>query len=301
MVADWSDRAAHMVVLRAIAADERLHRSLVLKGAYATEALTGIPRSTQDIDLTEGADPEPLVAFEMEGTAGRLKELFRVSVERYCDEPGSHWRVAATSAKPRPPRPHPFGWGGYRVNVTLVYRRRPQRVVAIDLSQGDLTAGTVLLSCDLEHLTLAQETSRLVLVGYSAEQIIAEKLRAFLQALRPHLEKIGANLRRPRPPRVQDIHDIAALHRVRENRLSFEELANSFRQKCAAKAVDCSGSADFLPDPGSLDLYREIYEGESDLARIPFTEAWSAMMEIVERVTREFEPPGRFPRPAPRG
>jgi hypothetical protein len=290
-----------MVVLRAIAADERLRRSLVLKGAYATEALTGIPRSTQDIDLTEGTDGEPLVAFEVAETARRLKDLFRVSVGRYCEESESDWRVAATSARPRPPRPHPFGWDGHRVNVTLVYRRRPQRLVAIDLSQGDLTAGTVKLSCDLDHLTLARRTSRLVLVGYSAEQIIAEKLRAFLQALRPYLEKIGANLRRPRPPRVQDIHDIAALHRARGSRVSFEELADSFRRKCAAKAVDCLGAGDFLPDPGSLDLYREIYEAESELARIPFAEAWSTMMGIVQRITRDFEPPGRFPRPTPRG
>ncbi|MFC1705930.1 nucleotidyl transferase AbiEii/AbiGii toxin family protein [Planctomycetota bacterium] len=278
-------------MLRAVAGHDKLKQVLVLKGAYATEAITGTERSTTDIDLTARQD---FCTFDQAGEES-LKHLFFVAVEQHLEVHDRDWTLETTSARKKPKgNRHPFGWDGFFVKVTLLYRRREQQVVELDVSFGDFTSGTVHLECCTTGLRLTEEQSTHVLEAYSPEQVIAEKLRAFLQQLPTHRKKIGA---RANPPRVRDIRDIAVLMDSTEDALDWESLAASFRDKCAAKSVDCRSPADFAPEPDSKALYRELYNDDEELRSVPFERAWKRMIEVVDRLIDGFGPPGEFPPP----
>lgn len=286
-------RVAHLLVLRAFALDEELCGALVLKGAYATEAITQRQRSTLDIDLTEGPERKLAATYDRAGEQA-LKSSFHRAVSRFLIGVDEGWSLETVSAQKAPrDNPHPHGWDGFRIKITLLYRRRRQHVVPIDLSFGDATDELVRLSCDRETIEIAGPSSRCVLRSYSPEQIVAEKLRAFLQHLEPYQTKIGATHRTP--PRVRDLHDIAALVAACGEALGLRQIADAFRLKCAAKSVDCEGVTAFFADEGAITLYQQLYENDRDLAEISFEQAWQAVTALLERLFAERPPPGRFP------
>ena len=291
MVGESSKRDAHLLVLRAVGAHAELARVLVLKGAYATEAITGVSRSTLDIDLTGRSE---FCSFDRAGER-RLKQLFYDAIDDFCEEQAPEWSIYTVSAKRQPRKGQKFGWDAFEAKVTLLHRGKEQHVVELDVSFGDFFGEDEALYCEHGKLRLAAAAEEIHFIGYSAEQIVAEKLRAFLQKLPRHREKLGNDRALPR---VRDIHDIAAIRSHAQKEISLEKTALAFRSKCEARSVDCEGIEDFIPEPDSEETYRKLYEDDESLNGIPFEKAWESMCALLRDLFAEFDPPGVFPLPA---
>jgi len=155
MVVEWNDREEQLIVIRAISDDTTLRRCLVLKGAYATEAITGVRRSTTDIDLTSRE-----VWCPRDRKGGKyLKTVFTRAMRNHTEKLNRDWSLYAVSAKKQPQqKQHRFGWDGFRIKVTLQYRGQRHHVVDLDISFDDFTTGTIPLECDLANIHPAGDT-----------------------------------------------------------------------------------------------------------------------------------------------
>ncbi len=294
---DLSLPAEALLVLEAIASDPELRERLVLKGAYATEAVTQIRRSTRDIDLTSRSQ---WLSPDETGKA-TLRRLLLDAIHRHCQHRADGWTVYAVSVdkSPRGMRQR-YGWDGFSAKITLQYRAGRQHVVELDISSGDYAGSATRLHVDrsTNRIGVAEDQSTPGLYAYSPEQNVAEKLRAFLQKLPAHRAKLKLA---PALPRVRDIHDVAAIVRARGAGLSLAAISESFVAKCKAKAVDCESAADFEPSPDARESFRGLYDEEFEFVQdaIPFDDAWAEMMELAHVLTTRFPAPGRFPLPTP--
>lgn len=286
-----SGGVAELLVLRAVAAHPELGKLLVLKGAHAVEALTGISRATRDLDLT---------TRNASGTAGRdqatyYKHAFYQALETYLEDHHDDWTVYTTSADPRPSaRPHRFGWDGFLVKVNLQHLRKGQHVVEIDLSFGDCTDGVVSLAWPGGTPRIQPGETPGALACYSHEQAIAEKLRAWLQKLPPNLQKVGGYVDL-QLLRVRDLHDLHLL--LAHDGLDWGLLGRCFVEKCRARFVDCRGIADLLPPELELDYVRALYISETSLNAVPFENAWDSVQKLVQALESNGHLPGEVPLP----
>lgn len=302
MVTDRLQRDAQRVVLRAVAGDERLAHVLVLKGALAAEAITQRPRSTRDIDLTA---ERCFVSFDRSGEQS-VKKWFRECLENHFDSGHDEdWSLSATSAKMKPSRKgrHKHGWDGYQVRVTLLHRGSNQQVIPIDLSFGDFTGRCIDLDCGPGAPRIAGPKPPLFkLRGYSVEEQIGEKLRAFLQRLPQYQHKTGVS--HPRPFRVRDVRDIHHLVNVAlgsDLGLDWDILGKSFNEKCRAKCVDCHGLPSFVQGEEILEQVESLYAAEFSAPEVPFRVAWTSLERVVDEIGRATGFPGDLPLPTDSG
>lgn len=287
---DLGQRRAAAVVLRAVAADPELGPLLVLKGALAAEAITRRVRSTRDVDLSARS------RFCSPDDAGRdrIRVLFTVALRRYCDASDEGWHLFSLSAEKRPrgSRAGRFGWDGFRVKATLQFRSRAHHVVEVDVSFGDFRGGVIHLECLGDVLRVAEHGT---IAAYSAEEQIAEKLRAFLQKLPAHTRKIGRG--DGELPRVRDLGDIHALIGAAGDTLDWQFIADAFREKCRGRLVDCTGVTDFAPEPHFVAWYRSLYLDEHPGDPIDFDTAWTTVLAAVREVCARGGAPGILPLP----
>lgn len=145
MVMRSEDREREVfVVLRAIAGSPSLRDTLYLKGAYATEGHTRLPRSTQDVDFT---------AIEMLGTPNSdgersIKGLFIDVMENHLEIHDRGWRLHEVSVHKSPSsKRHPRGWDSFEVKITLQVRGRTRYTVKLDTTSEDHPIDTVEISC----------------------------------------------------------------------------------------------------------------------------------------------------------
>ena len=282
---------AVFVVLRAISGNTFLREMLYLKGAYATEGHTGRPRSTQDVDFTVA---EMLGTPNAEGER-KVKRLFIEAVENHLElqDRDRDWSLYQVSVNKSPSsKRHPRGWDSFEVRITLRIRGRARHTVKLEITPEDDPIDSVEISCETGAVAEAESSAANTVKTYSAAEIVAEKLRAFLQSLPPYRIKMGGG---DRTPRVRDIWDIAVLVEMLGDQLDVESVARKFQRKCASRLVDCCSVDDYSPKPDSIEIYRQNYEADDELATIPFNVAWKTMIELVGRIENEFGLPGAFP------
>lgn len=290
MVAVRGDRRAVLLVLEGVARQPELGGVFVLKGAYATEAVTGTTRGTADLDLTAVESPWGLDKDAEQA----LKKLLAEAALDACEVDGADWTFVSSSVRKAPkwPRSHPHGWDSFGAKVTLLFRRSQQHEVELDLSFGDLCGDAVRLEVRSGVLSKSPNGP---IAAYGAEEIVAEKLRAFLQRLPPYKEKFG------RPygvPRVRDIRDVVAVVRAVPD-LRWAHVSSLFAQKCRVRSVDCCSVDDFLPDGVQIEQLAALYRDDPELADQPFEHAWPAFLDTAARVG-SFGWPGVQPLPPPR-
>ena len=279
------------VVFRAISASADLRETLFLKGAYAIEGLTGLSRSTKDVDFSV---VEALAAPDSEGEAA-VSRLFADAVENHLQVRDPEWSLRTISVHRSPkPRAHPRGWDSFKIGITLRFRGRAEYTVRLDVTPEQPPIDAVELSFEEGAIAVAERPEIDTMKSYSGAEALAEKLRAFLQSLPPHRSKIGGG---NRPPRVRDIRDIAAIMKTIGDRTDIETVVAIFARKCRSRYVDCTSVGDFAPEPGSIEIFRQAYENDKELAEIPFDEAWNLMMELVRRISSGYGLPGTFPLP----
>lgn len=280
---------AVFVVLRAISGNPFLREMLYLKGAYATEGHTGRPRSTQDVDFTVA---EMLGTPNPEGER-TVKRLFTEAVENHLELQDRDWSLYQVSAHKSPSsKRHPRGWDSFEVRITLQVRGRTRHTVKLEITPEDHPIDSVEISCETGAVAEAESSAANTVKTYTAAEIVAEKLRAFLQSLPPYRKKMGGG---ERTPRVRDIRDIAVLVEMLGDQLDIESVARKFQRRCASRLVDCCSVDDYSPKPDSIEIYRQNYEADDELATIRFNVAWKTMMELVSRIENEFGLPGAFP------
>ena len=214
-------------------------------------------------------------------------------VEDHLENHDREWSFYGVSIHKNPSsNPHPRGWDSFEVKITLQFRGRKRHTVKVEISPETPPIDSVRFSCRTGKVARGGAPISETLKAYSGAEIVAEKLRAFLQSLAPHRAKIGGG---GRLPRVRDIWDIAALANTLGDQLEIEEIAKAFKRKCESKLVDCSSVDDFTPKPDSVEIYRQAYEADQELASIPFEHAWSTMTDLVSRIQRKHGLPGVFP------
>lgn len=279
---DLRHREAQLAVLSVLGKSKEFREAFVLKGAMQVEAITQMSRSTRDLDLTVKAMPYSLDDAGRKELRRQLDLVLRPGIRNA--PPAGEWALVevGVTKRPRGPRPGTLGHDGFRATITLHRRGAKQTPVIVDFSSGDLIGPPVAVAFVDGRLALARDRGgETVIYGYSAEEAIAEKLRAFLQKLPAHLSKIGRAA--DEKLRVRDICDVAQMIRVCEG-LDWPQVADKFAEKCRRRDVDCAGPDDFLALEGGLATIEAVYESEDLHRNLPFSDAWSLFWGAVERV-----------------
>ncbi len=284
-VDDLLQRQAQLSVLEVLSRSPQFGGRIVVKGAMQVEAVTGRSRSTRDLDLAFVVKP-----YTFDDTGRRdLKLHLDLALRRPIRKspPAGEWSLVdiRVEKRPRGPQPGRHGHDGFAGHVTLHRRGREQVTVKIDFSWDDFVGPAVHYEVVGDALTPAPPAHRSPILGYSAEEAVAEKLRAFLQKLPPHLRKIGRPELDERP-RVRDICDVANLLRACSE-LEWPRVADLFGQKCRIRQVDCDGPQAFEAATGGVAGLMVAYRTERLDEVLPFEEAWAGFCLAVARVEEQ--------------
>jgi hypothetical protein len=266
-VAEGRVRFAQGSVLRAVAGSRALNRTLVFKGGNALDFVWYPNRSTQDLDFS--AD---MAALDPTWDLARIGDQLRDGLVRALRAAAPELTLAVQRFAQQPPGnpAKPFITYGGAVGYALP----DQRPLAARLRAGLPSPQVIPFDISLNEVICADE---LVLLARSqslrvstAEDIVAEKLRALLQ------QTLRNRTRR------QDLLDIAALLRAGVP-LNPVRVADYLLRKAAAREVAVSRVALLAPDlfaRASVD-YDQL-AGTARRVFIPFLEASTLVRGFIE-------------------
>jgi hypothetical protein len=268
-------------VLAAFAQHPPLRDVLIFKGARILNLRLG-EESRQSLDIDSNLD----VAFATDKNLQELKEYLRTeseqAVRRYFDaQDPVRYRVTAVRVESRPPKhPHPRGWDGFGIVLSLGDRRHAN-VRGLPSVEIDVATPEALGRHAVSELRLGESTIR----AYSTERIAGEKLRAFLSTLPAYPEKIGRQAETT--VRVKDLYDLARIarrHAVVDGQF-WLTVGEEFRLACASRYIDCEGLCTFSQE---LATTRKRYEADPTIPKdIAFEEAWHTIAQVVALFARQ--------------
>lgn len=262
-------RLAQYTILRAIASSRVLRELLVFKGGNALDFIWSPNRSTRDLDFSldmSKLNQKDSLETELETLLSRT--LFRT---------GRELGVTAVvhSVRRQPPR-EDMTWATYTARVGYALPDDKWNRTRLEEGQSSTLVVPVEISInepigDDYSLELAgTETLRVS----TLEDIVAEKLRAFLQQ--------KGNLRNRRRP--QDLLDI--VHLLRSNKsLDIDKVSHFLLTKAAARDVPVSKAA--FQDVELKERAQYGYDNLRDTVRkdfIPFNEALRLLYGFVEQL-----------------
>ena len=263
-------RFAQYAVLRAIASSARLREILVFKGGNALDFVWSPNRSTLDLDFS--VDMERLGGRDLLGA--ELAELFSRALPLLGRDLGI--ATSVHGVKRQPP-------GAGKTFVTYIarigYALPDDTRNRTRLEAGQPSTNVVPVEVSLNEPIGADE--RLPLGGgtrslriSTIEDIVAEKLRAFLQ-------QKGTIRNRNRP---QDLLDIAHILR-RQIPLDTAKTSRFLLEKAEARNVPVSKAA--FRDSELVVRARQGYDALGDTVRedfVPFDEALKLLLGFVEEL-----------------
>lgn len=170
---------------------------------------------------------------------------------------------------------HPFGQIDYRIQVE--YPTGASLPIKLEITGAEPVVFP-LMSMPLIHL-FKDEPVEHEARCYRLDEIVIEKLRAFLQA-RQNLARRNW-LNRPR-----DLYDLWYLYGQREQRIEWSALREPLAVKAHARGLTCGGPEDFK-HPAVLREYRRQWEPrlrEFVPVLPPFDEAVAAFTDMLEEV-----------------
>ena len=255
------------ITLHAIALERRLGQSLVLKGGLLLAIAYGSPRFTSDLDFT---------AREFSADAPEsLRALLDPALVRAAATLGyADLRCRVQTVKPKP-RPAMFaGADAPALKVTIGSvaggpgeRRSLEAGMASDVLELDVSYREPLVSIEEVALLGRVEPAAAprTLLVYSLAEIVAEKLRAYLQ-----------QTERDRGRR-QDVYDLAYLVGEHGAGLDRAAILAALRTKALARGIE--------PAPGMIDdpdrigrARRDWHTLKAEVGRIPEFEACFAVV-----------------------
>jgi len=216
-------RQVMAIILNAVALVPSFRGRLVFKGGALLAVAHDSPRLTRDLDFTARADdPEEFAAgFAAEMDRGLDRARARLGY--------AQWRCRVQGKLKRQPR-------NFAADRFPALRARIGYARTGSKDEAQLTAGncTNVIDVEISFREPVIETEELQLVAsnglieaYSLNEVIAEKLRAYLQQ--------GIRNRRRR----QDIYDVAYLirHHADEGGIDRVTVLRALLEKCAARNV----------------------------------------------------------------
>lgn len=257
------------MILRAIASSRTLRELLVFKGGNALDFIWSPNRSTRDLDFS--VDMAKLNTKDLLET--ELESLLSRSLSRTGRELGV---IAAVHSVRRQPPREDMTWATYTARVG--YALLDDKWNRTRLEEGQ--PSTLVVPVEISINEAIGDDYSLELEGTEAlrvstpEDIVAEKLRAFLQQ-----KKELRNRRRP-----QDLLDIAHLSRSSKS-LDIDKVSHFLLKKAAARDVPVSKAA--FQDNELTERARYGYDSLRDTVRkdfILFDEALGLLYEFVEQL-----------------
>jgi predicted nucleotidyltransferase component of viral defense system len=207
-------------ILAGIANTPALAHSLIFKGGTALKkCIFGDYRFSEDLDFTavnapRGEELERELRNALRWAEKALGEHgpFKIEIERYEER-----------------EPHPGGQEAFTIRVQFPWQREPLCRVKVEISFDE----PVLTAVHTRKMTHGyDEALKAEIDCYSFEEIVAEKLRALLQA-HQKLVMRGWTQRRAR-----DYYDLWRILKQYEKDLDIERIVPLLREKCRIRAVD---------------------------------------------------------------
>jgi predicted nucleotidyltransferase component of viral defense system len=232
--AKHSQRQITTIILNAVALVDNFRSSLVLKGGALLAIAHGSQRQTSDLDFTARADPDEF--------AGAFIEQMNRGLERARARLGYVQWLCRVQGKLKL-QPRNFAANNFpAIGTRIAYARSGSR------DEKSLYAGTCTHVIDVE-ISFREpiiETEEVTLLAsnatievYSINEVIAEKLRAYLQ------QEIRNRRRR------QDIYDIAYLLERDGDSIDRAVVLNALREKCFSRSVPVDRAR--LDDPALIE------------------------------------------------
>jgi uncharacterized protein len=242
--------------LSAIYQDESLASSLVFKGGTSLrKAYFPDYRFSVDLDFSATSGPR---GEEMEAAVERVA----AAAERALLERGP-FRV--TSGRRSERAPHPGAQEAFQVRVQFPWQSQPHCIIKIEITTDE---AILLPPRSLPLLHPYAEDLSCLLVCYSLEEMVAEKLRTPLQAQKRADE--GRWLRNC----ARDYYDLWYLTSPGRALVDQNVVATILRQKAAARDVDFHRPDDFFPPAVLVEAERQWRSSLADLvAALPDFEA----------------------------
>lgn len=264
---DRRRRQVAEITLHAIALESRLGKNLVLKGGSLLAIAYGSPRFTSDLDFT--ARQFSIDAPEL------LRSLLDPALVRASAALGYadlRCRVQTVKLKPRPEMFAEAYAPALKVTIGSVSggsneRRSLEARMASDVLELDISYREPLLSIEEVPLLGRVEaaTTPHTLLVYSLAEVVAEKLRAYLQ-------QTGRDR-----GRRQDVYDLAYLIKEYEADLDRGAVLAALRTKAHARGIE--------PDPTMIDdpdrivrARRDWHTLKAEVGHIPEFETCLAVM-----------------------
>lgn len=230
-------------VLSAIAAEESLAGTLVMKGGTALRKLHFADyRFSEDLDFTAlGAPRGDDLEAGLRSVAGRARERME-----------ANGPFAATVDRVVLKEEHPGGQEALVVRIRFPWQREPLCVLKVEVTADE----PILLPTKSRPILQAygEELPGRV-VCYSLEEIVCEKLRAVLQ---------NEERRKRRPwvrPRCRDFYDLWTLLRKPQPGIDANAVRRSLRAKCEVRGVGFRTWEDFFPEP-LVALVGDAWQGD---------------------------------------
>lgn len=234
------------ITLHAIALERQLGRSLVLKGGSLLAIAYGSPRFTSDLDFTARDFPD--------GAPELLRFLLNPALVRATAALGyTNLRCRVQTVKPKP-RPAMFTTAdapALKVTIGSVESkpgelRSLEAGTASDVLELDISYREPLVAIEEVPLLGRVESAAAprTLLVYSMVEIVAEKLRAYLQ-------QTGRNR-----GRRQDVYDLAYLIQEHGTSLGPVAVLATLREKARARGIE--------PDPSMIDDPERVSRAKRD-------------------------------------
>lgn len=228
----YRDRQVIEILLHAIGITQELKATLLLKGGTLMSLAFGSTRSTDDVDFTARARPEPFT--------GNLRDQLDTALRRSSAALGYAdlvTRVQRIDKRPRPDNFETADFPGLQITIASAERGTPEekhllrgqglRVLDVDISFNEPVVSTQEIRLDDPKVTIQ---------AYSLVEVIAEKLRALLQQI------TRGRYRR------QDIYDIDwLLNSVPAESVDGAAILHAFLEKSRARGL--SPTRKCLRDP----------------------------------------------------
>lgn len=255
------------ITLHAIALERRLGQSLVLKGGSLLAIAYGSARFTSDLDFTArdfSADAPELLRALLDPALLRAAAALG-----YAD---LHCRVQTVKLKPRPAMFAGADAPALKVTIGSVggglsERRSLEAGMASDVLELDISYREPLVSIEEVPLLGRVDSAAAphTILVYSLAEIVAEKLRAYLQ-----------QAERDRGRR-QDIYDLAYL--VGEHGASLDRAAILAALRTKAHARGIEPEPGMIDDPDCIARARRNWDTlRAEIGRIPEFEACFAVV-----------------------
>ena len=262
-------RFAQYTILRAIASSRALRELLVFKGGNALDFIWSPNRSTRDLD------------FSVDMAKLKTKDLLETELEtplsRALLRTGRELGVttAVHSVRRQPPSEH-MTWATYTAKIGYALPDENRNRTRLEAGESSTSVIPVEISINEpigDDHSLALDGTEVLRVS-TLEDIVAEKLRAFLQQKREI-----RNRRRP-----QDLLDVG--HLLRSNKsLDIGKVSHFLLMKAIARDVPVSKSA--FQDDELIERAQYGYENLQGTVRedfIPFDEALGLLYSFVEQL-----------------